>query len=115
MLLSSEPCLFSNDPFIFMFISNQYITRWALHDVAARTRTLIQNQNSLFFDLIYSGKKEFILDFLCVYWSKFIINHIFLYTHIYENPFPKKQTEKATIKRFLITNERPVCSRTTGD
>lgn len=44
-----------------------------------------------------------------------IINYIFLYTHIYENPFPEKQTEKATIKRFLITNERPVFSRTTGD
>lgn len=49
------------------------------------------------------------------YWSEFIINYIFLYTHIYENPFPEKQTEKATIKRFLITNERPVFSRTTGD
>lgn len=63
-----------------------------------------------FFNLIYSGKK-----IIFFYWSEFIINYIFLYTHIYENPFPEKQTEKATIKRFLITNERPVFSRTTGD
>lgn len=63
-----------------------------------------------FFYLIYSGKK---ISFF--YWSEFIINYIFLYTHIYENPIPEKQTEKATIKRFLITNERPVFSRTTGD
>lgn len=41
--------------------------------------------------------------------------HLSLHTYIYENPFPEKQTEKATIKRFLITNERPVFSRTTGD
>lgn len=44
--------------------------------------------------------------------SSDIINHIFLYTHIYGYPFPQKQTEKATIKRLLTTNERPPCSRT---
>lgn len=113
MLLSSEPCLFSNDPFIFMLICLYQIN--TSQGGPCTTWQLGLGRYSLFFDLIYSGKKEFSLDFLCVYWSKFIINHIFLYTHIYENPFPKKQTEKATIKRFLITNERPVFSRTTGD